>query len=193
MKSICIYCGSSPGKETYFQRAAEKVGAYFAQHKIRLVYGGGSHGLMGVVADACMQEGGSVLGVMPEALVEAEQGHRHISELVIVENMHQRKEMMMNESSGFVALPGGSGTMEELFEVFTWHQLGFIDKPCGLLNIGGYYDHLLAFFSNMVGHGFMKQPDYDILLVDDDIHQLVTQMDNYERSHPPRYTPPSQL
>lgn len=184
MKSVCIYCGSSPGNSSIYVEAANQVGRYLAAQDIRLVYGGGKRGLMGAVADACMAEGGEVFGVMPEPLVNAEFAHKGITELVIVDNMHQRKESMIQNADGFIALPGGIGTAEELFEVFTWHQLGLIDKPCGILNLNGYFDHLLAFLRHAVESGFLKAPHIDILQVSDNIEELVEKMTTYERSHP---------
>jgi uncharacterized protein (TIGR00730 family) len=154
--SICVYCGSRPGTEPAFAEAARQVGLWIAQNKGQLVYGGGHNGLMGMMADACLQAGGRVVGVIPKALVEKEWAHSGCSELHVVENMHERKRLMAERADAFLAMPGGIGTFEEFFEVWTWRQLGFHDKPVGLLNIQGYYDNLLAFLSTSVQQGFMN-------------------------------------
>ncbi len=154
--SICVYCGSRPGVEPAFAEAARQVGLWIAQNKGQLVYGGGHNGLMGVMADACLQAGGRVIGVIPEALVEKEWAHTGCSELHVVENMHERKRLMAEHADAFLAMPGGIGTFEEFFEVWTWRQLGYHDKPVGLLNLNGYYDKLLAFLSTAVQQGFMN-------------------------------------
>ena len=154
--SICVYCGSRPGTEPAFAEAAREVGLWIAQNKGQLVYGGGHNGLMGMMADACLQAGGRVVGVIPKALVEKEWAHSGCSELHVVENMHERKSLMAERADAFLAMPGGIGTFEEFFEVWTWRQLGYHDKPVGLLNIQGYYDNLLAFLSTSVQQGFMN-------------------------------------
>jgi uncharacterized protein (TIGR00730 family) len=154
--SICVYCGSRPGVEPAFAEAARQVGLWIAQNKGQLVYGGGHNGLMGMMADACLQAGGRVVGVIPKALVEKEWAHSGCSELHVVDNMHERKRLMAERADAFLAMPGGIGTFEEFFEVWTWRQLGYHDKPVGLLNIKGYYDNLLAFLSTAVRQGFMN-------------------------------------
>jgi uncharacterized protein (TIGR00730 family) len=154
--SICVYCGSRPGTEPAFAEAARQVGLWIAQNKGQLVYGGGHNGLMGMMADACLQAGGRVVGVIPKALVEKEWAHTGCSELHVVENMHERKRLMAEHADAFLAMPGGIGTFEEFFEVWTWRQLGYHDKPVGLLNIKGYYDSLLTFLSTAVEQGFMN-------------------------------------
>jgi len=154
--SICVYCGSRPGSEPAFADSARQVGLWIAQNKGQLVYGGGHNGLMGTMADACLQAGGRVIGVIPKALVEKEWAHTGCSELHVVENMHERKRLMAEHADAFLAMPGGIGTFEEFFEVWTWRQLGYHDKPVGLLNINGYYDSLLAFLSTAVRQGFMN-------------------------------------
>jgi uncharacterized protein (TIGR00730 family) len=154
--SICVYCGSRPGTEPAFAEAARQVGLWIAQNKGQLVYGGGHNGLMGMMADACLQAGGRVVGVIPKALVEKEWAHSGCSELHVVDNMHERKRLMAERADAFLAMPGGIGTFEEFFEVWTWRQLGYHDKPVGLLNIKGYYDNLLAFLSTAVRQGFMN-------------------------------------
>ena len=154
--SICVYCGSRPGSEPAFADSARQVGLWIAQNKGQLVYGGGHNGLMGTMADACLQAGGRVIGVIPKALVEKEWAHTGCSELHVVENMHERKRLMAEHADAFLAMPGGIGTFEEFFEVWTWRQLGYHDKPVGLLNINGYYDSLLDFLSTAVRQGFMN-------------------------------------
>lgn len=153
--SICVYCGSKPGSNPLFTQAAVTVGQWIAARGGQLVYGGGSGGLMGVVADATLAAGGRVVGIIPKALVEKEWAHHGCTELHIVDNMHERKRMMAERADAFLALPGGIGTLEELFEVWTWRQLGYHDKPIGLLNTAGYYDGLLAFLVQAVNSGFM--------------------------------------
>jgi uncharacterized protein (TIGR00730 family) len=161
--SICVYCGSKPGTNPQFKQAAVLVGQWIASHGGQLVYGGGSGGLMGVVADATLAAGGRVVGIIPKALVEKEWAHHGCTELHIVDNMHERKRMMAERAHAFVALPGGIGTLEELFEVWTWRQLGYHDKPIGLLNTAGYYDGLLGFLGQAVASQFLG--DWQMALV----------------------------
>ena len=161
--SICVYCGSRPGTEPAFAEASREVGLWIAQNKGQLVYGGGHNGLMGMMADACLQAGGRVVGVIPKALVEKEWAHSGCSELHVVENMHERKSLMAERADAFLAMPGGIGTFEEFFEVWTWRQLGYHDKPVGLLNIKGYYDNLLAFLSTSVQQGFMNAEQMQLI------------------------------
>ena len=161
--SICVYCGSRPGTEPAFAEASREVGLWIAQNKGQLVYGGGHNGLMGMMADACLQAGGRVVGVIPKALVEKEWAHSGCSELHVVENMHERKRLMAERADAFLAMPGGIGTFEEFFEVWTWRQLGYHDKPVGLLNIKGYYDNLLAFLSTSVQQGFMNAEQMQLI------------------------------
>jgi len=144
--SICVYCGSKPGNEPAFAESAQQVGQWIAQHGGQLVYGGGRNGLMGIVADATLAAGGRVVGVIPRALVEKEWAHTGCTELHVVETMHDRKRMMAERADAFIALPGGIGTFEEFYEVWTWRQLGYHNKPIGLLNLNGFYNPMLAFF-----------------------------------------------
>jgi uncharacterized protein (TIGR00730 family) len=153
--SICVYCGSRPGTDSAYADAAITVGQWIAAHGGQLVYGGGSGGLMGIVANAALAAGGRVVGIIPKALVEKEWAHHGCTELHVVDNMHDRKRMMAERADAFLALPGGIGTLEELFEVWTWRQLGYHDKPIGLLNTAGYYDGLVAFMETAVAHQFM--------------------------------------
>lgn len=155
--SICVYCGSRPGEDTAYTQAATAVGEWIGAHGGQLVYGGGRSGLMGTVAEATRRAGGRVVGIIPQALVDKELANRACDELHIVQTMHERKAMMAERSDAFIALPGGIGTFEELFEVWTWRQLGYHDKPLGLLNVTGYYDGLLAFLNHSVASGFMGE------------------------------------
>jgi uncharacterized protein (TIGR00730 family) len=154
--SICVYCGSRPGNDTEFTTVAKQVGSWIGTRGGQLIYGGGRNGLMGRVADATLAAGGRVIGVIPKALVDKEQAHHGCTELHVVETMHERKRIMAELADAFMALPGGIGTFEEFFEVWTWRQLGYHDKPIGLLNANGYYDSLLAFLQSSVAAGFMS-------------------------------------
>lgn len=155
MKRIAVYCGSKLGNQAVIAEDAKKLGALLAEENIELIYGGSNVGLMGIVADAVLENGGSVIGVLPTFLNDREIAHEHLSQLIIVDNMHQRKEKMLELADGFIALPGGPGTLEELFEAFTWGQIGLHQKPCGILNSAGFYTHLEGHFKQMVETGFM--------------------------------------
>jgi hypothetical protein len=163
--SLCVYCGSRPGVDPAWAEQAVLVGQWIARHGGELVYGGGHNGLMGIVADAALQAGGRVVGVIPQALVDKEYAHRGCTELHIVQTMHERKHMMAERSDAFLALPGGIGTLEEFFEVWTWRQLGYHDKPIGLLNHHGFYDGLLEFLQETVSSGFMGPWQMDLVQV----------------------------
>ena len=171
--SICVYCGSRPGENAAFAQAATAVGHWIGSHGGQLVYGGGRSGLMGIVAEATRLAGGRVVGVIPQTLVDKEQANRQCDELHIVQTMHERKAMMAERSDAFMALPGGIGTFEELFEVWTWRQLGYHDKPVGLLNVAGYYDGLLAFLQTSVASGFMGPWQMDLLNTATDSNALL--------------------
>ena len=174
--SVCVYCGSRPGGLTAYAQAARAVGGEIGRRGWQLVYGGGRAGLMGVVADAALAAGAAVVGVIPHSLMERELGHRGLTELHVVDTMHQRKTMMAERSDAFLALPGGIGTFEELFEVWTWRQLGYHDKPLGLLNVAGYYDALLGFLQHSRDHGFMASAQTDLLQVDTDPLALIERL-----------------
>lgn len=163
--SLCVYCGSRAGDNAAYEAAATAVGTAIGRRGWRLVYGGGRAGLMGRVADAALSAGAPVLGVIPLSLMEREVGHRGLTELHVVETMHERKLMMAQHSDAFIALPGGIGTFEELFEVWTWRQLGYHDKPVGLLNVDGYYDALLDFMRQTVARGFVSDAQNALLQV----------------------------
>ena len=166
MKKICVYCGSSSGKGDAYLSAADALAQALVERELGLVYGGASIGVMGALAKAVMQRGGEVIGIMPEALMRREIGSDHLTELQVVQSMHERKAAMADQSDGFIALPGGMGTFEELFEILTWGQLGFHSKPIGLLNIDGYYDHLIRFLDHAVAEGLLRQQHRDLLRVD---------------------------
>ena len=155
-KSVAVFCGSSSGSNPAYAAAAKDMAAALVERDLRLVYGAGSVGLMGVVADEVLRLGGEVLGVIPQFLVDLEVGHTGLTELVVTQTMHERKLRMAEAADAFVAMPGGIGTLEEIVEVFTWTQLGVHHKPCGLYNVRGYYDHLLALLGHMVGERFLK-------------------------------------
>lgn len=163
--SLCVYCGSRTGDNAAYEAAAAAIGTAIGRRGWRLVYGGGRAGLMGRVADAALAAGAPVLGVIPRSLMEREVGHSGLTELHVVETMHERKLMMAQHSDAFIALPGGIGTFEELFEVWTWRQLGYHDKPVGLLNVDGYYDTLLGFMQQTVARGFVSDTQHALLQV----------------------------
>jgi uncharacterized protein (TIGR00730 family) len=164
MKRICVFCGSSNGIQAVYAESARTLGKALASNDIGLVYGGGNVGLMGVVADAVMEGGGEVIGVIPEALVQRELAHRGVTELIVVRSMHDRKAKMAELSDAFVALPGGYGTFEEFCEIVTWAQLGLHTKPCAILNVEGYYDPLLTLFDRAVAEGFVHQSNRRLVL-----------------------------
>lgn len=179
-RRICVFSGSSAGISEAYGRAARALGKLLAQGGIDLVYGGAAVGLMGAVADAALAEGGHVTGVIPQALVDREVAHRGLTELRIVNSMHERKAVMADLSDGFIAMPGGIGTFEELFEVWTWAQLGSHAKPCALLNILGFYDRLLEFLDHVVGQGFLKTVHRDMLIVEEDPAAMLHAMAQYK-------------
>ena len=171
--SICVYCGSRNGGAPAFAAAARRVGQWIGENGGQLVYGGGNNGLMGVVADATLASGGRVVGVIPKALVEREWAKRDCTELHVVDTMHERKRMMAERADAFLALPGGIGTFEELFEAWTWRQLGYHDKPLGLLDADGYYGPLLGFLAASVQHGFMSEWQLGLLHVGTDVPAML--------------------
>lgn len=171
--SVCVYCGSKPGNLSAFAESAKMVGGWIGQHGGQLVYGGGRNGLMGIVANATLEAGGRVVGVIPRALVEKEWAHTECTELHVVETMHERKQMMAQRADVFLTLPGGIGTFEEFFEVWTWRQLGYHNKPIGLLNLNGYYDPLLTFLNSVVSHEFMGSWQMDLVQSHHDAEQLL--------------------
>ena len=166
MKTLCVYCGSSPGADPAYMEAGKQLGRLLVARDIGLVYGGASVGVMGAVADAVLAGGGRAIGIIPEALAVKEVAHDGLTEQHVVGSMHERKALMAERSDGFVALPGGWGTFEEIFEILTWAQLGFHEKPCGLLNVKGYYDHLHAFLEHAIESGFVPAVCRDMLTVE---------------------------
>ena len=171
--SLCVYCGSRPGALPTYTDAARQVGEWIGRHGGQLVYGGGRNGLMGVVAQATLAAGGRVIGVIPQALVDKEAANTDCTELHVVQTMHERKRLMAEHADAFLALPGGIGTFEELFEVWTWQQLGFHNKPLGLLNSAGYYDGLMGFLRSAVAQGFMSDWQMEMLRVEADAAALL--------------------
>jgi uncharacterized protein (TIGR00730 family) len=179
---ICVFCGSSPGHDPVYRAQAAAFGQLLAARGIGLVYGGAARGLMGVIANAVLEAGGEVIGVMPRAMVDREIAHRGLSELHVVSSMHERKALMAERSDGFVAMPGGIGTLEELFEVWTWSQLGLHAKPCGLLNVDGFYDSLLSFLDHVQDAGFLK-PMYRAVLLTERTPEAL--LEAFARYQPP--------
>ena len=171
--SLCVYCGSRPGKLESFTQTAKAVGEWIGQHKGQLVYGGGNNGLMGIVAAATQQAGGRVVGIIPHALAEMELARDDCDEFYLVDNMHQRKHMMAERADAFLALPGGIGTFEEFFEVWTWRQLGYHNKPIGLLNVDGYYDGLLTFMRTTVNDGFVSDWQMNLIQQSSNLERLL--------------------
>ncbi len=180
MARLCVFCGSSPGSDPRYLEAAREMGRTLARRGLGLVYGGGSVGLMGAVADAALEAGGEVVGVIPEVLAIRELAHKRLTTLHVVGSMHQRKALMAELSDGFVALPGGMGTLEELAEVLTWAQLGLHARPCGLLDVAGYYDPLVAFFDRAVAAGFLRPAHRRILLTDTTPAGLIDQFQAFQ-------------
>ncbi|ATL42483.1 TIGR00730 family Rossman fold protein [Elizabethkingia sp. HX WHF] len=180
IKRITVFCGSSFGTESVYEEQAYELGKILAQNTIGLVYGGANVGLMGAVADGVIENGGEAIGVLPHFLKGKEIAHENLTELILVDTMHERKAKMNELSDGVITLPGGFGTLEELFEMLTWAQLGLHQKPIGILNINGFYDELLAFVQTMVNKGFLKSVNQDMLLVDDSIAGLINKMRNYK-------------
>ena len=177
---IAVFCGSSPGHDSCFYEAAELFGHTMARLGHHLVFGGGKVGLMGGIADAVLASGGEVYGVIPESLRDRELAHNGLTKLDVVSSMHERKALMADQADAFVALPGGPGTMDEIFEAWTWAQLGYHNKPCAFLNVNGYYDHLLAFFNTMAAQGFLKPEYADMVIVEENPDALIAALHTYE-------------
>lgn len=183
MKSICVYCGSSLGIASHYADAARALAKKMVEDNLALVYGGGNVGLMGIIADEVLRLGGEATGVIPQALMEKEVGHRTLTRLHIVKDMHERKAMMAELSDSFIAMPGGIGTLEELFEALTWSQLGFHEKPIGLLNVLGFYDGLISFMHHLVTQGFLKPEHASLLLADADAPALLQRLKSFRSDH----------
>ena len=192
MQSVCVFCGSNPGARLAYAEAARALGRTLAKRGLRLVYGGAAVGLMGTLADAALAAGGTVVGVIPGTLVEREIAHAGLTEIRVVQSMHERKSVMAELSDGFVALPGGAGTLEELFEVWTWSQLGLHRKPVGLLNVEGYFDSLIAFLDHQTDERFMRREHRDMLLVADDPAVLLARFAEYRAPLVEKWIRPSE-
>lgn len=185
--SVCVYCGSKPGNASLFAALATEVGRWIGQHGGQLVYGGGRNGLMGIVADSTRAAGGRVVGIIPKALVEREWAHTGCDELHVVDTMHERKRMMMERADTFVALPGGIGTFEELFEVWAWRQLGYHDKPIGILGSRGYYERMMDFMAQVVEDGFMGEWQMDLVRTGEDAAPLLRALVQAAGFNPPAH------
>lgn len=180
MKRICVFCGSNNGLNPVFSEAAEKVGKFFARENIELVYGGGRVGLMGKIADTVLANGGRVIGAIPESLAIKEVAHQSLTELHIVNSMHERKALMAELADGFIAMPGGFGTFEEFCEIITWAQLGIHVKPCALLNVNGFYDNLIALFDHSTAENFIRPEHRRLVLIESEIEKLYRLMKDFE-------------
>ena len=192
IERICVFCGSSSGRDPRYRSAAEAVGRFLAQRGIALVYGGGKVGLMGTLADAALAMGGTVIGVIPEVLFGKEIGHTGLTQMHVVRNLHERKAMMADLSDAFIALPGGYGTLEEFCEVITWSQLSLHRKPCGFLNVAGYWDPMVTMFDRAVREEFLKQANRNIVLMDEDIEVLLAKMTAWRPSGEEKWIESSQ-
>jgi uncharacterized protein (TIGR00730 family) len=180
INSLCVYCGSSPGRLEAYALAAVSLAEALVRRNIRLVYGGAGIGIMGILADNVLKLGGQAVGVIPKALAHKEVVHQNLTELHITQSMHERKMLMAELADGFVALPGGIGTLEELFEIWTWAQLGFHNKPCGLLNVAGYYDLLIGFLDHALTEQFVKKHHHGLLMVEETSDALLERFANYQ-------------
>ncbi len=190
LDKICVFCGSSEGNDTAILNAAKQLGETFATNEITLVYGAAKIGIMGVLAKAVLDHHGEVIGIIPEFLKKKEVVHLGLTQLITTQNMHERKLRMQQESDGFIALPGGMGTLEELFEILTWLQLGLHNKPIGLLNVNHFYDDLLQLLENMVRKGFLSIENYELLLVSDSIENLLQKMEDFKSPQLPKWLNP---
>ena len=188
MKRICVYCGSSPGNRPEYAAAARDLAGVLVRHELELVYGGADKGLMGVIADTVLEQGGKVHGVIPQMLIEKEIAHPGLTDLHVVASMHERKTMMAALSDGFIAMPGGFGTLEEIIEIVTWGQLRFHNKPCGLLNTDGYFDQLVGSLEHATAEGFLRVENRDMLLVEADPVLLVQRFERYTAPHVEKWT-----
>lgn len=187
LNKICVFCGSSDGNDLAITDAAVKLGEIFAERNITLVYGAAKIGVMGTIAKSVLDNSGKVIGIIPNFLKKKEVVHLGLTELITTENMHERKLKMQEQSDGFIALPGGLGTLEELFEIITWLQLGLHQKPIGLLNINGFYNDLIKMLETMVRKGFLSMDNYNLLLVDSDSNRLLKKMEEFKRPDVPKW------
>ena len=180
LSSITVFCGSSIGNDPVYRQAALELGEYLARANLRLVYGGASVGLMGLLADSALEAGGEVYGVIPKSMIDIEIAHSGLTKLYTVSTMHERKAQMVELADGFILMPGGSGSLDEFFEVFTWQQLNYHQKPCAILNINGYYDLLIDFLENTVNNGFMREANYKNILIAQSSEALITKMEAFK-------------
>jgi uncharacterized protein (TIGR00730 family) len=180
VKKVAVFCGSSDGAKNEYKEAAAELGKELVSRGVTLVYGGASVGVMGALADSVLEHGGEVIGVMPKFLEEREIAHQHVTELVIVDNMHERKAKMAELADGFIVLPGGPGTMEEFFEIFTWAQIGLHQKPCGLLNIKGYYEPLIRLFDHMVEQEFLQERYRSLAMIEEEPEALLNRFAHFK-------------
>lgn len=180
MKSVCVFCGSSAGKDPVYLEVASLMGRTLAEHEITLIYGGAAVGIMGALADGVLETNGRAIGVIPDFLSRKEIRHEGLSKLITVKSMHERKQKMAQLAEGFIALPGGFGTLEELCEILTWSQLGLVSYPVGILNVLGYYDGLLGLFNHMVSQKFLKRQNREMVLTDSSIEGLLRKMKSYQ-------------
>ncbi|PZP26395.1 TIGR00730 family Rossman fold protein [Pseudomonas kuykendallii] len=187
LRSVCVFCGASTGRDPVYREAAERLGEEIARRGMTLVYGGGAVGLMGIVADATLRAGGEVIGIIPQSLRDAEIGHPGLTRLEVVDGMHARKARMAELSDAFIALPGGLGTLEELFEVWTWGQLGYHAKPLGLFEVMGFYGKLGAFLDHLVNEGFVRPPHREMLQLSDSASGLLDLLDAWRPSVVPKW------
>ena len=192
MRRICVYCGSRPGKKALYREKAANLGKTLVQRGIDLVYGGASIGVMGAIADAVLEEGGEAIGIIPEALAVKEVAHDRLTSQHVVGSMHERKALMAELSDGFIALPGGWGTIEEIFEILTWAQLGFHEKPCGLLNVGGYFDGLFRFLEHAIDQQFVKPVYREMLIMESDAGRLLERFASYRAPKVRKWITPSE-
>ena len=194
MKSVCVFCGSTMGKNAIYKQVAEELGVTFAKKQIRLVYGGAKVGLMGIIADAVMKNKGKVVGIIPQFLIEKEVAHNRISEQIMVKTMHERKQRMADMSEGFIIMAGGLGTMDEFFEILAWAQLGLHKKPIGILNTNGFFDKLLEYIDFAIQEGFVKtQCRHELILIDTTIEGLLQKMGDYQPADVKKWITKQQL
>lgn len=187
LKSICVFCGANEGQREVYKKRAKDVGHLLAEAGITLVYGGGKIGLMGTIADTVLESGGKVIGVIPQHLMDLEVGHLGVNDLRVVKSMHERKQLMCDLSDGFIAMPGGFGTLDELCEILTWNQLGTIQKPVAMLNVEGYFNHFISALDHFVAEGFLKPQNRSMLMVEENEATLLDRMREYRPAHVPKW------
>jgi len=192
MQRICVYCGSSPGKNPRYRQAADQLGKALVERGLGLVYGGASIGVMGAIADAVLENGGEAIGIIPESLAIKEVAHENLTRQYVVKSMHERKALMAEMSDGFIALPGGWGTIEEIFEILTWAQLGFHEKPSGLLNVESYYDGLFTFLEHAIDQQFVKSAYREMLIMESESTLLLDRFEAYQAPKVKKWLSPSQ-